>query len=222
MVMGFLIYTGIYYHAEPDALVALKSDNVINVVKVDNDYLFDGPGEKNLMIFYPGAKVEIESYAPFLRKIAERGMDVYIVDMPFHLAFLGINSADKVISKYPYENYYMAGHSLGGAACSIYTASNENKISGLALCASFSTKKIDDRVKTVIVYGSEDDVLNKNSFNRNLHNLPDDSVKYVLEGGNHAYFGNYGYQRGDGIATVTPDKQQDDAADKIIEVLLED
>jgi hypothetical protein len=221
-VVIFLVYTGFYYHATPKALAALESDDSVSVIQVDKDYLFDGPGEEDLMIFYPGAKVEVESYAPFLKKIAERGMDVYIVDMPFHLAFLGINFADDVISNYSYENYYMAGHSLGGAACSIYTASHSDIIDGLALCASFSTKKIDESVKTLIIYGSEDDVLNKDTFNKNLPNIPRGSEKYILHGGNHAYFGDYGFQRGDGIATITEEEQQDLAADKIIEFFLED
>ena len=38
--------------------------------------------------------------------------------------------------------------------------------------------------------------------------LPDSSVKVVIEGGNHAQFGNYGDQRSDGIATISSAEQQ--------------
>ena len=31
--------------------------------------------------------------------------------------------------------------------------------------------------------------------------------KYIINGGNHACFGNYGEQKGDGKATITKDEQ---------------
>jgi len=37
----------------------------------------------------------------------------------------------------------------------------------------------------------------------------------VIEGGNHAQFGNYGVQKGDGKATVTAEEQQDRAIQAI-------
>ena len=38
-------------------------------------------------------------------------------------------------------------------------------------------------------------------------NLPESFDEVVLEGGNHAQFGMYGTQSGDGQATITPDEQ---------------
>ena len=65
----------------------------------------------------------------------------------------------------------------------------------------------------LILYGATDGVLNQkrveaaDSFG---------TVKeIVIEGGNHAYFGDYGPQRGDGAAAITPEEQQQTAADAI-------
>ncbi len=39
--------------------------------------------------------------------------------------------------------------------------------------------------------------------------------RIVVEGGNHASFGNYGEQEGDGTATISREQQQKEAADAI-------
>ena len=44
---------------------------------------------------------------------------------------------------------------------------------------------------------------------------PDRSAELVIEGGNHAQFGSYGKQRGDGEAAIPPEEQWTQAADFI-------
>lgn len=61
---GFLIYTGIYYHADGTALAALESDGAAEVTRTDFGWLSDGPSETDALIFYPGGKVEAAAYAP--------------------------------------------------------------------------------------------------------------------------------------------------------------
>ena len=67
VISGFLIYTGIYYHADGKAQAALKSAENVKVSETDYGYFFDGPSEENVLVFYPGAKVEETAYAPLLR-----------------------------------------------------------------------------------------------------------------------------------------------------------
>ena len=40
---------------------------------------------------------------------------------------------------------------------------------------------------------------------------------FVIEGGNHAQFGNYGPQEGDGTAGITAEEQQDETVRLILE-----
>ena len=84
---AFFIYTGIYYRADEAAYKAMGSDERVEVIRTDYGWLFDGPAEETALIFYPGAKVEAKAYAPMLRMLAEEGMDVCLVEMPFRLAF---------------------------------------------------------------------------------------------------------------------------------------
>jgi hypothetical protein len=58
------------------------------------------------------------------------------------------------------------------------------------------------------IYGSEDGVLNMKNMEEGRKYLPDHAEEYVIEGGNHAQFGNYGEQKGDGIASISHSEQQ--------------
>ena len=46
--------------------------------------------------------------------------------------------------------------------------------------------------------------------------FPADTVSYRIESGNHSGFGSYGYQSGDGQASISPAQQQKEAAEQII------
>jgi len=48
--------------------------------------------------------------------------------------------------------------------------------------------------------------------------LPDGSREYVIQGGNHAQFGNYGKQDGDGIAGISSDEQQHSTVELILQL----
>lgn len=206
ILIGF-IYLGIYYHADSSVKEYLKSSEDVTVVKKKGYYFFDGKASNKAIIFYPGAKVEYTSYAPLMYKLAESGIDTFLVDMPFNIAFLGSNKASKIIDSYSYESFYISGHSLGGTVASIYAANNKDKIKGVILLASYSTKSLDN-LECLSIYGSNDGVLNKKKYDENKKNLDKNYKEVVIEGGNHANFGNYGNQKGDKKSTISKDSQQ--------------
>ena len=67
------------------------------------------------------------------------------------------------------------------------------------------------------IYGSEDKILNLEALEESKTKEPKDSRLQIIKGGNHAYFGNYKEQKGDGIAYITNDEQQNMTADMIAE-----
>ena len=206
ILVGF-IYLGIYYHADSSVKEYLKSSSDVTVVKKKGYYFFDGKGSNEAIIFYPGAKVEYTSYAPLMYKLTESGIDTFLMDMPLNIAFFGINKADTILKNYSYESFYISGHSLGGSVASIYASKNKDKIDGVILLASYSTKSLDD-LKCLTIYGSNDTVLNKKKYEENKKNLPTNFKEVVIEGANHANFGNYGFQKGDKKSTISKDIQQ--------------
>ena len=213
----FFFYTENYYHADRTAVMMLRTDEYAAVTSSQTGLLFDGPGEEDLLIFYPGAKVQETAYAPLLRQIAEEGMDVFLVRMPARLAFFGSNKADEALQETAdYANVYIGGHSLGGAMAANYAAEHAESLDGVILLAAYSTKPLPDSLPVLSVYGTEDGVLNRANYEKNLANVPN-LQEVVIEGGNHAQFGSYGEQRGDGEASIDPGMQWNETAEAILE-----
>ena len=215
----FFAYTASYARADQTALDALRSDKTVSVEQTDYGYLFDGPSADSALIFYPGGKVDEKAYAPLLRRIAARGMDVCLVKMPFHLAVFGADRADAVIAKHSYQNWYIGGHSLGGAIAAIYAAEHESLLRGLILLAAFPTKALGDSLPLLSVYGTEDGILQMSRYEDGKNLWPADAREAVIEGGNHAQFGNYGAQSGDGTATLSAEAQQEETVEQIFAFL---
>ncbi|MBR1567171.1 MAG: alpha/beta hydrolase [Oscillospiraceae bacterium] len=176
---------------------------------------FDGPGEDTALIFYPGAKVEAAAYAPLLAKIAAGGTDCFLVEMPLHFAFFGVNAADPIIETNSYAHWVLAGHSLGGVAASNYARTHTDTVAGLVLLASYPTDETGS-MPFLSIYGDRDGVLNRESYEKSRVFWPEDAEELVIPGGNHAQFGDYGPQRGDGEAAITQDEQQTQTAQAIL------
>ncbi len=221
LAAAFFAYTQDYYHAAPEALAALESDETVAISETDYGWFFDGPSETDLLAFYPGAKVEAEAYAPFLHLLAANGIDVCLVRMPLRLAIFGKDRADALWSKYTHPNRYIGGHSLGGAIASEYAARHADLLSGLVLCASYPVEPLPESLRTIQIYGSRDTVLNPKRMERASAFFPESAAITVLPGANHAGFGNYGTQKGDGTPSLPPEKQQKEAAEKICSFLFE-
>lgn len=215
-----LIYLCTYYKAK-DVSIYLKSDNFVNVSEEKEYIYFDGEGTKDAFIFYPGAKVDEKAYSPLMYNLAKNGIDCYLVKMPLHFAIFGMNKADDIIKNSSYENYYMGGHSLGGAIASTYISKSSYEIDGLVLLASYSSTSLKDKenLKVLSLYGDKDGVLNKANYDKYKKNLYQ-YEEYVISGGNHAYFGSYGEQNKDNSASITFEEQLDITFTKIKEFIL--
>ena len=104
----------------------------------------------------------------------------------------------------------------------VFAASHTEDIDGLFLLAAYSTEDISESGLAVsAMYGSEDKVMSKLSFDKYLQNLPGNVRLYVIDGGNHAQFGSYGEQEGDGDSTISREQQQLAAAQHILYMIQE-
>ena len=220
-VVAMFVYLERYYHADADAMKALNSDAQVTVTETSEGYLFDGPGEDSAIVFYPGGKVEEESYAPLMRRLAEQGQDAFLLELPFRLAVFDMDAAGDVIEDYDYDRWILAGHSLGGVAAASYTAEHPDEVEGLVLMASYPTKEIPDEIPVLSIYGSEDRVLNLKSYEESRELWSDQTEEVVIEGGNHAQYGNYGEQKGDGEALISAEEQKRAVVENILKLFPE-
>ena len=219
LVMGtvFGAYVKDYYHANPVAAAALQSDDAVTVTEQNGSWVFASAEPTTGLIFYPGGKVENTAYSPLLHDLAEEGVLCVLVKMPCNLAVLDINAADGIAEKFPQiTNWYIGGHSLGGAMAASYAAKHTDELDGLVLLAAYSTADLSDSgLRVYTTYGSEDGILNREKYETDCVNLPQDACEIVISGGCHAGFGSYGVQQGDGVPTISAEEQQHKTADSL-------
>ncbi|MCU0630005.1 MAG: alpha/beta hydrolase [Methanoregulaceae archaeon] len=207
------------------ALAAMEQGGDISVVDNGNFVVFTPVSNQPItaLIIYPGGHVDYRSYAPVARMIASRGYMVSIVRMPLSLPVFGVNKADEVIAAFPGIRYWViGGHSLGGSMAASYARSHPYRVQGLFLWASYPPEGDDLSAtdqKGLSTYGSEDQVLNMDNVNSTLVLLPPGTIRQVIEGGNHAQFGNYGPQPGDGVATISAEDQQAQATNLTVRLV---
>ena len=216
--IGGYAYVSDYYHADEIALEAMAYQTDSVQTEQDGNVTWFVPENSTTgLIFYPGGKVEHTAYAPLMRACAEQGILCALVQMPGNLAVLDANAADGLQQEHPeVTTWYIAGHSLGGAMASNYAAAHSEDFDGLILLAAYSTKDLTQTTLRVLsVYGSEDGVMNRESYEKNWSNLPADTTEVILDGGCHAQFGSYGPQDGDGIPTISGEEQIRQTAEAI-------
>ncbi len=204
---GFLIYVSDYYRADAAAIAAILNNPAL---RTEDNLTILSPAEPSdtALIFYPGGKVEAAAYLPILEKIKESsGITCILVKMPFNLAVFNPDAADKVMAKFPQiKDWYIGGHSLGGAMAGSYAAKHPDKVKGLILLGAYVYGGYPPE-KALTVYGSfNQSVAEKIDYTENI---------LVIEGGNHAQFGNYGRQKGDADATISREEQQTIAVEGI-------
>lgn len=222
-VLFCITYVNDYYRADTDAIAAFAPAELVERQLVDENTIVYVPEDpRGGLIFYPGGKVEYTAYEPLMQACAANGILCVLVEMPFNLAVLDINAAEGIQDRYPgVEDWYIGGHSLGGAMAASYLAENEESYDGLILLGSYSTADLSDAALNVLsVYGSEDKVLNHEKYSEYKENLPADFTELVLEGGCHAYFGMYGAQDGDGTPTLSNAEQINLTANAIADLML--
>lgn len=168
------------------------------------------------VIFYPGGRVRPEAYQEMLAPLAEEGIALYIVPVPLDLAILSLERAADLIDsgRLPAARpRVVVGHSLGGVAAAAVAARRGDLVDALLLLASYplDSDSLAERTDLPVasLVGDRDEVIDMERWNGAVALLPPNADTRVLEGANHAGFGSYGPQRGDGVATVGRDAQHE-------------
>jgi hypothetical protein len=213
-----------YYKPTSEATEAMKSNDKVQVTT--DKYITFTPKNKQAdtgFIFYPGGKVDEEAYAPLCQKIAEGGYTVVVVPMPLKLAVLGSGKAEGVIEKYPeIKSWAIGGHSLGGVMAATFANKHQTDIKGLVFFAAYPQDKDNiskSNIKVLSLRGTKDGLVDKSKIENSKKLVPEDSIFYSIEGGNHCGFGTYGFQKGDNKADISGEEQQNIAANYTIKLL---
>jgi pimeloyl-ACP methyl ester carboxylesterase len=204
------------YQYEPtaNALEALEDNIVIEVTANRLYYSFRNKWIDNDtgLIIHPGGAVDPRAYASIASRIAGKGYRVYILTTPSELVVAGVmpSMVNTVIAMNPdIQTWAVGGHSVGGVAAAQYIFNNPTaeNVTGLVLWAAFPNpeKPISGRtdLDIVSIYGTNDLLVPQATVDMFKWALPYNTSYVQLEGANHAQFGDYGPQDGDGEATIT-------------------
>ena len=219
---GVAAYISDYYEADEEGLSQIMSENTRTYRTSLDTTVFVNGGAKYGLIFYPGAKIDDRAYMPLMQACYNAGIFCVLVRMPYRLAFFNYDVADEIVKKHTgITEWYIAGHSLGGAMAAEHLKNTELDYAGLILLGSYSAADLSDTSLSVLsIYGSEDEILNMEKYEKNKENLPEDFMEVVIDGGCHSYFGMYGMQKGDGTPTITNVQQIEITAEYICDFII--
>ncbi len=223
-LVGFFVWAETPPVPMAEALSALKSDSAVSVST--GNWLVFSPVSSNAttgLIIYPGGRVDLRSYAPLAHAIASEGFFVVIPQMPLNLAVFGANIANDVIKSYPQINTWaIGGHSLGGSMAAQFVYDNPSKVNGLLLMAAYPPSGVNlssSDLFVTTIHGTNDGLVSEAQIFDSMKLLPSSTIRVEISGGNHAFFGWYGDQAGDNVATISRELQQNQTVSAAVQLL---
>lgn len=212
-MVAFLIWanTGIMA-GEPGPLAEVADNPAVTITDHPEAIVLtptDGASTEGF-VFIPGAKVDADAYVSNLSGIvANDGVTVIITKPTLHLAFFDLRPLSAFTDFAPdVDEWAVGGHSLGGVkACLL---ADDPAVSGLVLFGSYCANDLSETSLPVLSIGGSEDALSTPTRIDDASGKVPASAEFVqIEGANHARFGDYGVQAGDGTATISSDEMRD-------------
>lgn len=217
------------------ACSALPEDLTINpqveVIETAN-YIQLMPKNENQgttgIVFYPGGLVDAHAYIQPLQDLVMEGYPVLIIKVTGNLAIFDAGKAARFRKQLPVERWIIGGHSLGGVIASYDVRDEPSAYAGLFIWASFSGEEADLsnwEGAVLSLSGEKDGLTLATDIQANKVYLPTpvvvediatfptestlgSTIYHEIQGANHAQFGSYGAQNGDGEASISEQQQQ--------------
>lgn len=211
VVVVFLGWAHTVMGGDREAALEVWEDDAVEVTETDSSFVLrpTGGGDGEGLVFIPGARVDPFAYARNLAGVVgDAGVTVVITKPTLNLAFFDSRPLSAFTAAAPeVTDWAVGGHSLGGVrACQLAAAGGDVEITGLVLLGSYCANDVSDSGLDVLsVSGSNDGLTTPADVEANADLLPADATFVELDGGNHADFGDYGVQPGDGESTLPRD-----------------
>jgi pimeloyl-ACP methyl ester carboxylesterase len=219
--LGFFAWIAYSFQSRGLPVGVLESDSAVTVTNEGGEIRFQPAGvvQGTGIVFFPGGMVDPRAYAPLARRLAEAGYPVIIVRLPFRTAsFPGqeeeVYDDTRAILANGETQWVIAGHSRGAAISGRFAYAHPDLPAGLVLVGTSHPKEpaydlSGSAVPVLKIYATNDGLASPGEVLANAGLLPADTEWVEIVGGNHAQFGYYGAQLGDGRAEITREAQQD-------------
>ena len=205
-VVAFLFYSSMVMRGDRAAALEAWNDDAVSITSTDHSIVIAPTGEATGagLFFIPGAKVDPYAYLYKLSGIVEQtGATVVITKPTLNLAFFDSRPVSFFEADAPdVTRWFIGGHSLGGVrACQL---ADSPDVVGLVLFGSYCANDLSDSgLEVLSISGSDDGLSTPAKIDAAKHLLPPNTNFVEVEGLNHAGFGDYGVQPGDGTSALT-------------------
>ena len=214
LLIAITIYASTSYtalEASNEAINTLETSNITKTSSSRHITLTVSNPKANI-VFVPGGLVEPDSYLYLATSLAVEGYNVTIFKPFFNLAIFTPNFAAKYLNE-DLDNIVI-GHSLGGVVASMFSSEND-LVDKIIFMGSYPIQDLND--KDVLIISAEHDIaMDEEAFNDSLTLVNDDTIQFMIDGGNHAQFGWYGPQKGDGDPEISTIAQQTIVIEQIL------
>ena len=210
-LVGFLTFFHIVFPADRAATLDVFRDSRVTVEARDNRVIMSPTQDTDSvgMLYFPGARVDPYSYLYPLVDIAAEGTTVVIVDPLFNMALIDSRGVGELTRDLPkVSEWVLAGHSLGGVKACL--EADHPSVTHLVLFASYCATDISSLdIGVLQIVGDQDGLLDNDLRVEAFSLLPaGEDATLVVPGANHADFGTYGPQPGDGPSSYTNEEMR--------------
>lgn len=206
------------------ALASLESDQACTVTTTNLSLSFVPPLKKEVgVLIHPGAFVDGRAYGPLARSLCESGLRVEILIYEDGLA-TSTPLLGEALLKASKSRWFVLGHSLGGRAATALAFSEQSRVDGIILLASYAPEEYslkNLKLSLLSIYADQDGLIPPGELLAKSKNKPKNHKFVAIKGGNHANFGSYGKQDGDKDALITRERQQQLVKSEILKFVYE-
>lgn len=206
---GFFVWAKTPMSATAASLAAVADDDRVDVSSTPDTVVMrpaatsaSGQG----LVFVAGARVDPQAYEQVFAGLVATGVTVVIERPVLGFGILDPRPLSTFTDLAPEVDVWaVGGHSLGGVRACRYAA-DDASVDALVLFGSYcATTDLsgDDDLAVLSLGGSRDGLSTPEKIARYRDMLPAGATVVELDGTNHAQFGSYGEQPGDGEATVS-------------------
>jgi pimeloyl-ACP methyl ester carboxylesterase len=187
-----------------------------------------GEARRVSLVWLAGCLVPADAYVPLARHVARHGYVVHLVGLPYRCAPLPGHRARVVadvralLSDDSQGAWVLGGHSKGATIACDVAADPPAALRGLVVAGTTHPRDVDlSRTGLVVtkVVATRDRIAPPATSEVRRHLLPPDATWVSVDGGNHSQFGWYGWQLGDGRATISRDAQHRQLVEAVLHVL---
>lgn len=218
-VVAFLVWANVLFLADRQVVLDALDNPDVSISIVDEGVLIEPTaveGPTTGLVFIPGAKVEPIAYAGVLSEVVSAsGIAVIITEPTLNLALFDQRPLEAFTAAAPsVTQWTVGGHSLGGVRACFLADSPE--VAALILFGSFCANDLSQNDLAVLsLEGSNDELTTQQQIEDSLGLLPESAERVLIEGANHASFGDYGDQPGDGPLETDRETVRSTIADEV-------